>query len=416
MADLCAGQPVPGARPDRAARAVAPVVAVVALGLALGGWVAATAISSVGRSSQFAVAMDLRIILWAPLHGLAAGFNPYAASSGYLTTYGVDVPATLHAPSLLVLTAPAMTGDLGSAYAVMTVVSVAVLWLAAAIAVPPTSYRSATVTVVLGALLTMSGPAQESLLLGQVTPFVVLGLALVVRWPHRWPAVVGVALLCTTPQFALPASILLLGLGVRRAVLWGWLATAVLSLPMLAWSASNAGGVGPLVRSLVTSLGLSDATGNATNRVDVAGAYADGGTAVTVLLLLATVAGAVLAHRRGLVLTPVTALVLTSWCLLAVYSMPYSLCLALLVAVPVVAAGRRGSVEAFTLGLIALCCVAALPVSSQLADLTGLAVGRVWLLLSLGYQIMLVGVVASGAARIARSSPAAVAPTPVLAG
>ena len=48
------------------------------LALVLGGVAAWQAITAFGRPGEFEVGLDLRIIVWAPVHGLFAGFDPYA--------------------------------------------------------------------------------------------------------------------------------------------------------------------------------------------------------------------------------------------------------------------------------------------------------------------------------------------------
>ena len=388
----------------------------VVAGLILGSYTAWKAATTLDQPSLFTVGLDMRIIVWAPTHGLMSGFNPYEASNAYLSAFGLAVPATLHAPSLLLLTAPFAVNDVAMAFAGMTVASVVVLWLAIPLVVRLDTWAHTMSAVLLGCLLTFTGPAQEALLLGQVTSVAVLGLALVVRQQPPWAVVIGIALLSTSPQFALPFSILLLGLGYRRTVVYGWALSFVASLPVLMWAAANAGGVQPLLRSLLLSLEASNNAGNTLNRVDLSGAFLNGDSRTSIIFLVATAATSVWLHRRGITMSPTTALVATAWCLLATYSMPYSLLLVLLVSVPVLLEKPWATMEWFTVGIIVLCVAASPPISTRVADVARIGTGQVWAVLTVAYGVLLIGVVVSGAIRLhGAPTPAAPVVEPVTA-
>jgi hypothetical protein len=341
-----------------------PLLATLATAVVLGAWAWQASVGD-ARSGQ-----DYGLIIWAPWHGLLAGFDPYEASAAYLSAFHVSLASTLHAPAILLLAGPLSMSDQMSGFHLLTVANVVILWAAALVVVPPRTWRRAAATIALGLLLTFTGPGFFALRLGQVTSLAALGLALVIRWPRSRAAVAGVALLAVNPQLAIPLSILLVGMGYRRAVVGGIALTALLSAPILAWATVNAGGVGNLVTSMADSLRASSGT---QTRVDLVGAYGDGRLSLTLAACAATVAGAVWLHRRNVEMTPVAALTATAWCLATFYTQPYSLDLAILAAFPVLLVRPWRAVELCAFAFISVSVLtswAAMGLETTLLDIS----------------------------------------------
>jgi hypothetical protein len=300
---------------------------------------------------QVVIGRDYRLILWAPWHGLLAGFNPYAGAPGYLSSFQVDLPASWHAPWVLLATAPVTSLPYTVGLAVWIGASEAMLWAAAWVMIPPTTWRRAGTCVALAALLAVSGPAIMMLRLGQVTAPSVLGLALIMRWPRSAWAVVGVVLLTINPQFGLPMGLLLAGLGYWRPVATGWVIAAAASVPVVVWAGINGG-----LPSLLTSPEAGIASDQ---RVDAAGMVMGHGSVGAAVGVVLTACLAWVLRRRLVELSTALAFTLTAWCLVAVYSQPYSLLYALLLALPVVlSAGRE---RWFAGAVVGLCLLWALP-------------------------------------------------------
>jgi len=281
------------------------------------------------------VGADFRIGVWAPVRGLLAGYNPYAADPAYLQQYGVAFPASFHPPWLLLVLAPAALLPFPAGLALVVVLSVAASWTAAVLVVPPADRRDLVGCVALGLLLTLTWPGTSDARLGQVAWLAVLGLALVMRSRRGWHGTAGVALITVHPTFAVPFSLLVAAAGRTRAVLRGWALCIALSVPVLLLATHAAGGVGPLLDAVLAGLRDPEAHGLA-NRVDLVGRLAGGSLAWTVIALLATVTIAVVAHRRRVEYGPLVLLWAVAWSLVLFYAQPYDLGLLVLASFPVV--------------------------------------------------------------------------------
>jgi hypothetical protein len=291
------------------------------------------------------VGADFRIGAWAPVRGLLAGYDPYAADPAYLQQYGVAFPASFHPPWLLLVLAPAALLSFTAGLAVVVVLSVAASWTAAVLVVPPVDRRDLVGCVALGLLLTLTWPGSSGARLGQVAWLAVLGLALVMRSTRAWRGTAGVALLTVHPTFALPFSLLMLGVGRTRAVVRGWLLAVALSVPVLLLATHAAGGFGELLDAVVTGLRDPSAHGLA-NRVDLVGRVAGGSLVWTALALVVTGGIGWMAHRSRVAAGPVALLWGVTWSLALFYAQPYDLGLLVLASFPVLwRAPRRRLLE-----------------------------------------------------------------------
>lgn len=326
-------------------------------------------------------AIDYQISMWSPTHGLLAGFNPYdPAATEYLHEYGHGFVASLHAPSLLILSAPATLLPFKIGYLVFVVASCLMIWAAVIIVVAPTDRRSLIITVVAGTLLTVTGPSNEMMWLGQVTAFAVLGLALLIRYPKTWVGAIGVALIMTTPQFGVPLSIVFLGLGYWRSIARGWLITLVFSLPALI-IAIRASGIVVFVRGVLANLQQANGPANAVNRIDFVGRFASGNAVLALAIFLMTVGVALLLRWRKIELTPTIVLATACWYLLCYFAMPYSIPLVLLAGVAQVASERHWRLlEWLVITLAVLTIPATLVLAAPISHQLRISVGQFWLL------------------------------------
>lgn len=370
-------------------RQLLPLVAATLITTAL--QVLATA-RSYASSTYITTAHDYLNVLWAPTRGLLHGLNPYdPQSSEYLTLVGVKTgSAALHTPSILIAALPSTLLPERAGYLLFVAACCLMLWAALAIVVLPhpmaRTKRGVWITVLIGVVLTMGGPAEELLQLGQVSSFVVLGFALVVRYPSAWPGVVGVLLVSTTPQFAIPFTILLFALGCRRVVVLGWVASLLLSIPAVAIAMSAAGGIAPFAQGLILSLEGVNSPGNASNRVDIPGRYGEGSLVLTLIALALTLSLAWwLARNRSslslidLKISNVIYLGMVTFCLIGFYSMSYNLTVAIVAGAPLLVANRNWRpLEWLVVAVVAGSIPIALPILLPAADLLGTSAGNIW--------------------------------------
>lgn len=334
------------------------------------------------------VGVDFRIGVWAPVRGLLAGFDPYAADPAYLQRFGVGLPASFHPPWLLLVLSPTASLPADVGMTLLVVLSLAASWTAAVLVVPPVDRRGLLGCVLLGLLLTVSWPGSVDVRLGQVAWLAVLGLALLQRRGGNASATWGVALLTVHPTFAVPLSLLLAGARRTRPVVLGWVLAAVLSLPVLAVAAHAAGGVGPLVDAVVAGLGDPGSHG-LENRVDLVGRLAGGSLAWTAAALVATAVLAVLVRRAGVPVGPVALLAATCWCLALFYAQPYDLGLLIVASFPVVwgaprlAALERAIVATYVVLVLQTDLVDAAVVSTVPVDPQLLLTAKSWVDLAL---------------------------------
>lgn len=281
---------------------------------------------------------DFKLLAWAPIRGLLAGYNVYADHGAYLRAYHVGLPASAHPPAVLLLLSPLAIPPLHTAWLLFTLVNIACIWLSLWLLARPTPGQVRGYALV-GSLLVMSGFAEELLGLGQLTAVALLGLALTIRYAGRRLGVVGVALMVLVPQTGIPLSILLIR-GRVRTVLSGWALAGLLSLVPLALLLHATGSVSAVGHSLRTT--LTRPRQAATGRTDVLAAHLGHDLLVTTVLLVAAALVVLLARLQvaadsrltlALLVTAVTAL----W-----YHQPYDLVLVGAVAGALVLHSRIG--------------------------------------------------------------------------
>jgi len=352
----------------------------------------------------FTSSFDYKISLWAPTHGLFDGLNPYDPSNLAYTQMFDVIEAALHPPMVLLLASPTTGFDLNTGYLLFVLVSSLMMWAAAVIMIPPSDRRSTIAVVVTGLLLTVSGPGDEVLRLGQVTAFVVLGLALTLRFSKTWWGAFGVALVLVSPQFGLVVSVALLALRHFRLVLRGWLLAVLLSLPVAIWAVLDAGGIGVFGRGVVGNLRNAGGLGNALNRMDLPGRLGQGAPLWSLAGVVGVLVFAWILHSRRPDLNDEVALGIVALALVCVFSMPYYLPVALLVGASALWAAKHWRVvEWITAVMITLTIPAALWICVPLGRLVGIPAVRYWAFLTYIEGLLLLAIVVGVGIRIVRS-------------
>ncbi|MGV1037312.1 MAG: glycosyltransferase 87 family protein [Candidatus Nanopelagicales bacterium] len=348
-----------------------------------------------------APSVDYKMVVWNPVRGLLAGFNPYdPMASEYFSQFGNGTTG-LHPPSLWLVTSPLIIAPPDVSYLMFVVVSVLAMWGAALLLIPPVNRRALIWAVVTGFGLVLSGPAGEMLLLGQVVPFVVLGLALVLRCRGSWAGAVGIAALMVNPQFGLGFCLLLWPLGFRKDVVRGLALTAVLSIPVAILAIANAGGPVDFMHSIGRELRFLDGSENAINRMDLPGRYATGSLMVSLIGVGLVVLAAWWLFRKRPVISDELALGMAALLLLVAYSMPYNLPVVIAVGFAVLyRATAWGTVEWATAGLIALSALVSLPFLEWMTGALDINIGAAWLAFTLAAGVLLIAIVVFVAARL----------------
>jgi hypothetical protein len=175
--------------------------------------------------------------VWAPIHGLVAGYNPYdPADIGYQLRYQVPVEAGLYLPTALLVHAPLALLSQSHAADVVAALDVALIWLGVVLLIPPRTPRGYLVAGTAGALLVVSAPAQDTIFLGQLSAEAFAGFAILVASLRRnasaqWLPAVGITLIALKPQSAIPILVALAALRCWKLLGRAAAILAVTSLP-----------------------------------------------------------------------------------------------------------------------------------------------------------------------------------------
>jgi hypothetical protein len=325
---------------------------------------------------------DYKIMIWAPVRGLASGYNVYDPSSlGYLAHFGVRDVATPHAPSLLLIFGWTAYLPFRLGYVVFAAVNVLALTLAAVAMAAAPSVRSGTrLSVVLVMAVVVSEPGRVIVALGQVSGVVALGVVMTVLGRRTWVVVIGVVLMSFSPQTAIPVTLLLIAMRRRRGLFLGWTITCAAGLPVAVVAAVNAGGVSELGRAVRS--GTSHLV--SVNRIDLPYlARTSGLVSLALGLLVLGLAAAFLAGSRRRQTQwwgrggPFVAAFVSAVALVSVYHQPYDMALLLLAAAGYLASGPLGPESATSLTGVGvsmtLLVVSSLTCLYQVVELTRLA-------------------------------------------
>jgi hypothetical protein len=221
--------------------------------------------------------------VWAPIHGLLAGYNPYnTANIQYHLRYHVPVVAGLYLPTALLVHAPLALLSPSHAADTMAALDAGLIWLGVLLLILPRTSRGCLVAGIAGSLLVVSAPAQDTIFLGQLSAEAFAGLALLVaslrhEASAQWLPAIGVTLVALKPQSAIP-------IFVAMAVLhcWNILARAaailaVTSLPGALLFIHAAEGPSTIIRTVsgnlyhLSRLPPNDLTNPSNIRIDALG-------------------------------------------------------------------------------------------------------------------------------------------------
>jgi hypothetical protein len=202
---------------------------------------------------------------WWAVRGLLSGANIYGPTHSVIPGIEPAWPAGPHVPASLVWQAPFAALPVPSALFAFTFVSILAIWTGIFVLTSPTEPWAVLGSAACGTFAILIGGGPETLLLGQPTGFILLGLAIVVRARRPWLAGVGFLFAATTLQTALPLALALLVLN-GWPVLWRgmMLILACSAAPVCLGIASSGPG---FITSFLS--GAAVHIGRQSNRIDV---------------------------------------------------------------------------------------------------------------------------------------------------
>ena len=203
---------------------------------------------------------------WWAVRAQLAGVNIYRPAHAIIPGIEPAFPVGPHVPASLLWQAPFAALPIPQALYAFTFVSIAAIWAAIFVLTKPVEPLSVLVSAACGCFAILIGGGPETLLLGQPTGFILLGLAIVVRARQPWLAGLGFLLAATTLQTGLPLALALLVLN-GWPVLWrGMTLIAASSVPAVVLGIASAG-PGGFIASFVS--GAAVHLGRQSNRIDL---------------------------------------------------------------------------------------------------------------------------------------------------
>ena len=202
---------------------------------------------------------------WWAVRALLSGANIYAPTHAIVPGVEPAWPAGPHVPASLLWQAPFAGLPIPLALFAFTFVSILAIWAGVLVLTGPTEPRAVLGAVGCGAFAILIAGGPETLLLGQPTGFILLGLAIVIRARRPWLGAIGFLLAGTTLQIALPLALALLVLD-GWPVLWrGLTLTLAFSAPPVAVGIATSG------PGFITSFlsGAAGHLGKQSNRIDL---------------------------------------------------------------------------------------------------------------------------------------------------
>jgi Glycosyltransferase family 87 len=195
-----------------------------------------------GKHGNIQTGLDFSNNTWRAVRGLLAGQNIYGATHAVIPGIGPAWPASQHVPGSLLWQAPFAALPLKAALLAFTVASLAAIWAAVLVLTWPREPWAILLTACCGAFAICLAGGPMTLLLGQPTGFILLGIAIVVRARNRpWLAAAGFVLAASTLQTGIPFALALLVLGCWPVVWRGTLLIAACSVPPAAAEIATSG-------------------------------------------------------------------------------------------------------------------------------------------------------------------------------
>jgi Glycosyltransferase family 87 len=295
-------------------------------------WAMYREITTFGRPEDVQTGLDFANNTWRAMRALLSGVNIYGPTHAVLPGIGPAWPVSQHVPGSLLWQAPFAALPLPAALFTYTFVSILAIWAGVFILTWPKDPAAVFLAACCGGFAIGIAGGPMTLLLGQPTGFMLLGLAVLVRARQPWLAGLGFMLAASTIQTGLPLALALLLLGGWRVVWRGIVLALACSLPVMGLDIANAG-FSAFVNSFVG--GGSVYLVRVNNRIDLGGLLfraggAGKGAQVAVGLALASVALIFLArlppHLRRISHPPVLSFVV-AFMLLSAYHESYDLLL-----------------------------------------------------------------------------------------
>lgn len=312
------------------------LVAAAATGLAM-----YREVTTFGKPEPIQTGLDFSNNTWRAIRDLVAGHNIYAVPHEIIPGIGPAWPVSQHVPASLLWQAPVAALPLPAALFTFTFLSILAIWAAVFVLIRPTEPATVMLTACSGAFAICVGGGPATLLLGQPTGFILLGLAILVRARNPWLAGAGFLLAASTLQTGIPLGLALLLLRAWPTVWRGIVLIAACSIPPVSLEIANAGFSG-FVGSFVSGAGVH--LERLSNRIDLGGllhrlGLPSVGLQVAAGLLVAVLALAFLAtlpsQFRRIDYPPVLCLVI-SFTLLCTYHQPYDMLLVGGAVIPVI--------------------------------------------------------------------------------
>jgi hypothetical protein len=322
-------------------------------------WVMYQEIAAFRHPTVILAGQDFFNNTWRAWRALLSGVNIYGPTNAIIPGIEPAWPVGQHVPASLLWQAPFATLPAQPALIAYTLASALAIWAGVFVLTRPTEPRVILGSAACGAFAILIGGGPETLLLGQPTGFMLLGLALLVRARKPWPAGLGFMLAATTLQIGVPLALALLVLN-GWPVLWrGMMLILACSALPVGLEIANSGLPGFLT-SFFT--GAAAHLGQQSNRIDLGAllralGVTSVGLRVVAGLTLVVICRAYLAtlpqHARRLQDPPVFCLVI-SVTLLCTYHQYYDMLMVGGAVVPLIALVDRSWLMLPSLGLAAI--------------------------------------------------------------
>ena len=304
-------------------------------------WAIYLEVTTFGHPARIRTGWDFANNTWRAVRGLLSGANIYGPTHAIIPRMGHAWPVSQHVPGSLLWQAPFAALPLPAALFAFASMSILAIWAAVFVLTQPRDPWAVFLSACCGGFAICAGGGPMTLLLGQPTGFILLGLVIVVRARQPWLAGLGFMLAATTLQTGLPLALTLLVLGNWRVVWRGTVLVLICSLPPVGLAIANTG-ASTFVNSYVT--GASAHLARLSNQIDlgalvrrlgVAGLDVKVGAGLALAALVLTFLARLPSHLRRIDYPPVLSLVI-AFTLLAIYHQPYDMLLMGGAVVPVI--------------------------------------------------------------------------------
>jgi hypothetical protein len=205
------------------------------------GWAMYREITTFGRPEDIQTGLDFGNNTWRAVRALLSGADIYGPTHAVIPGIGPAWPASQHVPGSLLWQAPFAALPLPAALFTYTAVSILAIWAGVFILTWPRNPSAVFLTACCGGFAICIAGGPMTLLLGQPTGFMLLGLAVLVRARQPWLAGLGFMLAASTIQMGLPLALALLALGGWLVVWRGIVLAFGCSLPIVGLEIANAG-------------------------------------------------------------------------------------------------------------------------------------------------------------------------------